>query len=38
MTFSPNQWVQATPDYAVSLLLSQRPGAPDPGRSVEEAV
>ena len=30
--FSPNKWVQATPDYAFSSFLSHRSGAPDPGR------
>jgi hypothetical protein len=28
-----NHWMQATPGYARCLFLSQRPGAPDPGRS-----
>jgi hypothetical protein len=27
-----NHWVQATPDYARLLILSQRSGAPDPRR------
>src|SRR5436190_24387912 len=28
----PNQWVQATPDYACCLFLSRWSGAPDPAR------
>lgn len=37
MKLKPNHWVQATPDLAGVLFLSQQPGAPDPGRSAEEA-
>ena len=31
MTSRPNYWVQATPDLARLLFLSQHPGVPDPG-------
>jgi hypothetical protein len=27
-----NNWVQATPEYALCLFLSQGSGAPDPAR------
>jgi hypothetical protein len=32
MTKAANIWVQATPDCACVLFLSQGSGAPDPGR------
>ncbi len=35
VTTKLNPWVQATPDYARMLFLSQGSGPPDPARSAD---
>jgi hypothetical protein len=32
MTASPNNWLQATPGYALLFALAQRSGVPEPKR------